>query len=312
MKFYLFILIPVILTTSIAHANNTQHGFSGELGLLATYREQTNNVSTNSLSTIAETNNSGDSFTTGDLLSLAAIRYRLNKHVFFAEQSEDTFVRGILAIELGYGYQINQDSQVSIGFAPTVARGRVWQNPYLTKAERSETNIKGNAYRLKYENSFLNSNFAYYDRNVESEGSQYTALNRNGDGYFGQTAIILPLSSHIFIEPILFFQRDNATGNAMAYDKLGAGLSTTFLYNNYSMFIHGRFAKSDFDAINPLFNSVRKDENLNLTLTLVEEGALNINSLSFIAQVSYHETNSNISFYSKEDLAFFLGFSHQF
>ena len=98
----------------------------------------------------------------------------------------------------------------------------------------------------------------------------------------------------------------------MAYDKLGAGLSTTFLYSEYSLIIDGHFAKSDFDAINPVFNTVRKDEYLNLTLTLFEEGALNIKSLNLIAQVSYRETNSNISFYSQEDLAFLLGFSHQF
>lgn len=308
----LFILVPIILTTPVTHANNTQQGFSGELGLFAIYSEGQNNLSTDSNSVITSINNTGNSITSSAIFPLGTVRYQLDKHILFAGQSEDTFIKGILTLDLGYEYQINRDSLITVAFSPTIVEGKVWQNPYLTNSKRVETNIEGNAYRLKYENQFLTTNIAYYDRDVKYESSQHSELNRGGDGYFAQIAIVLPFSSSVFIEPSIFYQRDDATGKAMAYDKIGAGLSATLLHKEYSFVIDGRYAKSDFDAMNPLFDSIRNDEHLNLTLSLVEGGIFSIQPLSLIAQVSYSESDSNISFYSEDDVSFLLGCLYEF
>ncbi|WP_295893605.1 DUF2860 family protein [uncultured Vibrio sp.] len=306
------ILLSSILTASIAHASSDQQGFSGDLGLFAIYSEGKSNLSTESNAIISSLSKPDETIESGAIFPLGNIRYQTGQHVLFAGQSEDTFVKGILALEIGYGYRLSQESLVSVAVSPTLVEGKVWKNPYLTDAQRVETNIEGNAYRLKYENEFLTTNLAYYDRDVESEGSPHAELDRDGDGMFGQLAIVLPLSSSVFIEPSLFYQIDNAAGKAMAYDKLGAGISASFLHNQYSFIIDTRYARSNFDAINPLFSATREDEHLNLTLSLIEEGIFNIQPLSLIAQMSYSESDSNIAFYDEEDLSFLLGSLYEF
>ncbi|WP_102403684.1 DUF2860 family protein [Vibrio sp. 10N.261.55.A7] len=306
------ILVSTLLASSVSLANENPQGFSGDLGLFALYSEGKSNLSTDSDALITSLDNNGDSISTGAVFPLGNIRYQSDRHLFFAGQSEDTFVKGILALELGYGYQLSPGSLLSLAVSPTIIKGKVWQNPYLTGTKRVETDIEGNAYRLKFENEFLTTNLAYYDRDIESEGSQHATLNRDGKGYFAEIALVLPFSSHLFIEPSLYYQKDDATGAAMAFDKLGAGVSATLLQNEYTFIFNGRYAKSDFNAVNPVFNSTRKDDHLSLTASLIEEGIFNVPPLSLIAQVSYSETDSNIAFYSEEDVSFLLGSLYEF
>ncbi|XHF85552.1 DUF2860 family protein [Vibrio sp. HN007] len=185
--------------------------------------------------------------------------------------------------------------------------------PIRIELKKKKTDIKADAYRLKYEFLSLTANFIYYDRKLDTETSgvsnnvDASQLNRNGDGYLGKLAIGLPVSQNMFIEPALFYRKDNADGKAMAYDNIGAGVTYYVMAGSSTYVLDARYSQADFDAINPLFNKTRKDDRMSINFSYEYLGVFGLQNLSLTGQLSYEKLDSNIKFYNEQDYSALVG-----
>ncbi|NOI81325.1 DUF2860 domain-containing protein [Vibrio tubiashii] len=306
------ITVSIFMTFLSFHSNSSEQGISGELGLFAQYQETKSNLSTGSDKALTSLKNEGASVSESSVFPLGNIQYQWGNHLVFIGQSEDTFVRGVLALELGYRNQINRNSSLSVAIAPTVQDGEVWSNPYLVNDKRAKTDSKGNVYRIKYEHQILTMDFAYYDRKIDTEASPNKALNREGKGYFSKLAISLPLSTSALIEPSVFYQMDDAQGSAMAFDKIGAGITASILSGHYTFVFDGRFSTSEYDATHPIFGVTREEDKLHLGLLFEEREIFGDPQMSLIAQITYEKSDANISFYDEEGVSFLIGGLYRF
>lgn len=302
--------VLIALISSNVWANN--QGLSGSLGAAVIYDQTQSNLSAGADETITSLDSKGEDVTSSTLVPLGQIRYQFNQHQIFIGQSEDTFIQGLLALEVGYKNQWQEGSSLTLAFAPTLVGGNVWSNAYLLNTKRDKTSIEGNAYRVNYQYQYARLKLAYYDRAVENEQAPSELLNRDGDGYFAQFEVTLPLAGNLFVEPSLFYQRETTQGKANTFDKLGAGLSATLIFYPYALAIDARVSASDYEVKHPLFNKVREQEQLHLIVSAEEENFLGINQVSLIAQASYQYSQSNIAFYNSEEFSMLVGALYRF
>ncbi|AIU66516.1 DUF2860 family protein [Vibrio coralliilyticus] len=315
MKIIRCLFYSTIVLSSTVHAieESVEQGFSGEFGIFAGYSNTNSNFNTETNETITSLNQGGKSDSEAVFVPLGSLRYQFGDHQIFLGQSEDTFVRGVLAAEIGYKNQLSRDSAISISYAPTVVDAKTWQNPYALNSTRKKTDIKVDAYRLKYEFSSLTANFVYYDRKLDTETSgvsnnvDASLLNRNGDGYLGKLAYGLPISENMLIEPSLLYRKDSADGKAMAYDNMGVGITHYIMAGASTYVLDARYSQADFDAVNPLFGKTRKDDRMSINFSYEYLGVFGLQNLSLTGQLSYEKLDSNIKFYNEQDYSILVG-----
>lgn len=312
MKAELFTVTSVLMALTSQYVCASNQGLSGSIGAVAIYNQTQSNLATGADEVLNSLNSEGQSFTTSAIVPLGQIRYQFNQHQIFLGQSEDTFVKGLLALEVGYKNQWDKGSSLTMAFAPTLVAGEVWKNAYLLDDKREKTNINGDVFRVNYEHQYAVLDVAYYDRTIENELAQSHLLDRNGHGYFSNFALTIPFSANVFIEPNLFYQRDNAHGKANAFNKLGAGLTATFFFYPYTLAIDTRISGSQYEVEHPIFHKVREDEQFNFSLSAEEAEFLGLNQVSLVAQLTYEQSNSNLTFYNRQELAILFGGLYRF
>ena len=312
MKTNLLMAMSVVMSLISSDTLAARQGLSGSVGAVAIYNEIQSNLNTGDDNRLSSLNHEGNRVVTSNLIPLGQVRYQINDHQIFVGQNEDTFVRGVLALEIGYTNQWNSASSLTVAVAPTLVTGEVWANPYLLNNAREKTDIKGNVYRLKFEHHYMSLNLAYYDREVGREMTPNSLLNRDGNGYFSNISFPIPFSADVFIEPILFYQIDSAQGKANAFDKLGVGLSATLFVHPYTFVIDSRLSTSEYDAKHPIFEKIREEDRFHLSLSFEEVNILGFDQVSFVSQLAYEQSQSNIAFYNQQEFTILLGGLYRF
>ncbi|EGR9006558.1 DUF2860 domain-containing protein [Vibrio vulnificus] len=312
MKTELVTVTSLFMAFAAQCAFATEQGFSGSIGAVAIYSETQSNLNVGAEKILTSLNREGEIVTGSTLAPLGQLRYQFGQHQLFLGQSEDTFVKGLLALEVGYQYSLDENSSFSFAIAPTLAAGKTWQNPYLLDRKREETNVEGDVLRFHYENQFALLNLAYYDRTVEKDRAPSELLRRNGDGYFAHFALVVPLFDNVFIEPSLFYQQDNAQGKANAFEKLGTGITATYLVYPYTLALDTRLSGSSYQAKHPLLGKTRQDGQINVSLSFEEAEFLGYEQMSLIAQVGYEQSHSNLTFYHREEFGILIGGLYRF
>jgi len=302
----------VCVTLLSFHTKGSEQGFSGEVGLFAYYQEAKSNLSTDSDKVLSSLSDEGSSVSASTVLPIGNVQYQINNHQVFIGQSEDTFVRGVLALEFGYRNQINKNSSFSIAIAPTLQEGEVWSNPYLVDSRRVKTDSKGNVYRTKYEHQFLTIDLAYYDRKIDTETSPNESLNREGKGYFSRFAIPVPLSMSTLVEPSVFYQIYDAKGKAMAFEKIGAGLTASITSDHYTFVLDGRISTSSYDATHPIFGMTREEDKIHIGLLFEDREIFGHPKISLVTRLTYEKSDANTSFYDEEVVSILVGGLYRF
>ena len=147
-------------------------GFSGELSLLAGYGKSTSNLSTDNDDTIDSLNSSTNDKSEGFFAPIGELRYTFDNQQLFIGMSRDDIVQGNAALALGYAIQLPDQSSISLSYLPAIIEGEAWEDPYQINTKREKTDVKGNAYRLQFNNinnANIDAEFAYYDRDIDKE-----------------------------------------------------------------------------------------------------------------------------------------------
>ncbi|WED23852.1 DUF2860 domain-containing protein [Vibrio sp. JC009] len=302
-------------------ANMEQQGLSGELSVMAGYSSGKSNFDTDNKTKEGELNSPGGSESNFVPLALGQLRYTFSDNQIFIGTAKSDIVSGVLALEAGYKRAVGQNSSIAFSYLPTIMERETFADPYVTGSERDETDVTGDAYRLRYKNMLntgLTADIAYFTREIDDELSGSTSyssyqsqLKRGGDGLHAKLNGTLFVAPGFMIHPAVLMEDYSADGNAMSYTKYGGELRF-MLRGKHTYVLTLGYAESEHDQTNPIFNEIQKDEELKAVLSYNYSGLMGWDSLGLSTLVSYSQSDSNIDFYDKENALAAVGVSFRF
>ncbi|EAP95693.1 DUF2860 family protein [Vibrio splendidus] len=310
-----------LLVSLLVNGAALADGFEGELSYMVGYGKSTSNLSTEKSTKTGELNSAGPSHSNAQSGPFGQLRYNFGDQKVYVGMARDDIIQGVFAMELGYSRLVADQHAISFSYLPTIANGKVWQDPYLVNRARKETDISGNAYRITIENvqdAGLKVDLAYYNQKLEHEFSgssdpvDQTLLRRGGKGYNVELSHGIPLRHDILLLPSVGYRQFDADGKAMAYGRYSAALTTMYIHGNHLFSLHGGLFKADYKAVNPVFKKKREDKGCEAILAYEYQGFMGWDNLGFNALASYSRSDSNITFYDENDYMVGVGVSYVF
>ncbi|OEF07982.1 DUF2860 domain-containing protein [Vibrio genomosp. F10] len=314
-----YILLFTLLTAAPTYAKlGSSNGFSGELSLNTGYISTQSHLNTNAnaiLTGLDQTAETDDTVIVAPLGNLAYTFGRSNQQVYFGTTRDDIAI-GTLALQLGYKYQFPSRMTVDIAYLPTVMSGSEWQNPYETTTARQETDVDGNAYRLKLSNiggSLFSLDMAYADKEVEQDTLVNTALARDAKTFLIKGQVRIPLSRTTMLLPAIAYIESDAQGEANSYQGYRGELSLFQSIGEHNIALTAAYSQHDYQAGNHLFgNQIRNDDGLKFFVAYEYQNLMGWQNWSFISFVGYSQTDANINFYDESQSIVTLGVNYKF
>ncbi|MCG7588430.1 DUF2860 family protein, partial [Photobacterium sp. OFAV2-7] len=245
-----------------------------------------------------------------------------NNHQLFVGTSRSDIITGVFALEVGYKIEVQPESTLAFSVLPTIINGETWADPFITDKARKETDVKGNVYRINYENILhtgLSADIAYYDKEIDNEesgkelfGSANSSLNRNGHGYYSKLSMPLYYDGTTLLTPAFLYQHFSADGKAISHDKYGLNLTYVRFIGRHSFALSGDATITSFNELHPVFNKEQEDKGYSVSVSYEYDKFLNMNDWSFNIVLGYDRTASNIDFYEETQYYSTLGVSYHF
>ncbi|GAK82672.1 hypothetical protein JCM19238_215 [Vibrio ponticus] len=305
-------------------------GFSGEVSLSTGFYSIESNLNTNddnkNLKGLGQTN---DAVTGGLLLPLGNLAYTfgdaLNQQFYMGTSRED-IATGTLAFEMGYKYQLVSGMIIDASILPTIMSGEVWADPFAENGERTTTDEDGNAYRLKLENimgSKFSVDMAYATKDVENEHSgvqleeqgkiaDTDVLRRDADAFYFRTDYKYMVDQNTMLKPRLTYISADADGEANSFTGYGVELSYFKMLNRHQFALTAGFNSRDYDAVNPVFDTTREDDEMSLFAAYEYENFMDWQDWSLVSFAGFGSTDSNIDFYDKNEYIMSVGMNYHF
>ncbi len=292
-----------------AESPSDNQGLSGEISLLAAFGGGESNFNTEHNTKTGDLSSAGESDSGFMPLPLGQVRYTFGTQQLFLGTSRADLIEGVFALELGYAFEVGENSSLSFSYLPTIVNGETWENPYLLNNTRETTDVSGNAYRIQFENILdmgIDADFAYYDKEIENEQSgsstaEQELLKRGGSGYLIQVSYGHLVSQSTFIIPSLEYQKFSADGKAMSFDKYGFSLTGIHRFGNHNISLNGAYSKTKHDAENPIFNQTQKNSVYSVLFAYEYNNFMGWQDLGFNVLAGYETTSSNITFYDENE-----------
>ncbi|SDH82917.1 Protein of unknown function [Vibrio xiamenensis] len=313
------------LCSSPSWAELADHGgLSGELSVLAGYAQQKSQLNTGTNPILTDFNQSASSDSKSFAAPLGNLKYTfgssLEKQVYIGTSRDDVAV-GTLAAEIGYKEAFPDGMVVDVSYLPTVLNGEAWKDPFVTGSKRHDTDVNGNAFRLKVNKLFgsvFSIDTAYTQKDVHSEHSgEYLGLSEQQQRLLGRdsTAVYIKGSAALrfptmtFVSPSLEFIDSTADGEAMSFRSYGGELSIFQFLPQQRIGLTLGYSQRDYSANHPVFDTKRSDEQLKLFLAY----EYSVTPLwSIVSFAGYNATDSNIKFYEEDSYLVALGVNFKF
>lgn len=317
MKKYLALSALFIASPSYAQLAPKQ-GISGEISLNAGITSSTSNFNTDGDATIDSLENDPQRESESLIAPLGSIAYtfgtQLRQQIYFGTSREDIAV-GTVAMELGYKHELSSGTVVDVSFLPTVISGETWQNPYQLNTARKETDITGNAYRLKFDSisgSNVSLDLAYARSDIEDDLNAGTDLARDAEIYYAKGGYRFTVSRTSFLKPSVIYIRHNADGSANTFNSYGAEVSWINIFEKHRLVLTAGYAQRDYDSASTLFKEKRSDDKLRLFAAYEYPNFMQWKNWSFISFAGYGDTQSNLRFYDESSYLFAAGLNYKF
>ncbi|NNN43648.1 DUF2860 domain-containing protein [Vibrio sp. 1-1(7)] len=314
-------LIVLGLISSSAWAQlATIDGLTGELSLSTGFYSVESNLNTHDdnkkLDRLDTTNKAVSG---GLLLPLGSMRYTFGQDLhqqIYAGTSREDIATGTLAFEVGYKYQFLSGMIIDLSILPTIMSGEVWEDPYQRQGERKSTDEDGNAFRVKVENiggSKFSIDLAHATKDIENDvlGKKYQALRRDVDAFYFKTDYKYGLDNTTMIKPRVSFINAKAEGSANSFKEYGAELSYFKFLGRHQLALTAGISGRDYDTINPVFKTKRKDEDINLFIAYEYTNVMEWVNWSLISFAGIKKSDSNIDFYDQKEGILSVGLNYQ-
>jgi len=297
--------------------------FSGEFGLNTGLMSVESNLNTENDQVIeGEINQAGASDDIALLFPTGIIEYNFGQQQLFAGMSADDIATGDFVMAFGYRNQISKSTILSVSYLPNLFASEVWQDPYLTGEKRTVTDSESEGFRIQLTPSSvigLSVDLGYGTNEVKDEQSGESLsledrnnLRRSGNSYYFNMGYQFSLSDNIYLSPAVTYVDHNADGSAMSFQSYGASLGLIKQFGHHVLSVNGDYSVSDYDAINPVFDSKQSDSAYGVFVAYEYASLFNVEYLSFFSFAGLAKTESNIDFFDESLVAFSVGLNLKF
>ncbi|CAH0993043.1 hypothetical protein SIN8267_03182 [Sinobacterium norvegicum] len=253
----------------------------------------------------------------------------------WAETQTQVFVGNILEDRLRYDLkqQAGIRQQIStvglFGVSATYSglEINVWEDPFDTSGERSDTRRISNGYEVTWDRIFKSPfQISYESTEVdiqdESSGESLLSadftvedqamLDRNGRMDEIEVSVLLPLAKGHLLVPQLVYTDDQRDGEAMSNQRVGAQL--TYIYKNlpWTWVTNAQYSSAEYDQVNPVFDTSQDTVSYGFTSNLYYEEPFEMKDWKALLSIAYYEEDSDIDFYDSEVNSVNLGMMYFF
>jgi len=301
-------------------------GFSGAISLNARYNKSQSQLNTHDDNALTQNlSNKGNSINTISPMLLGRLQYNFGKTIIFLGNSEDQITEANFQAELGVTQKINSGSIITAAvFGNLPEQGEAWQDPYLTNSARIMTDQTVSGARLAWGFSkpiSASVKYAYAKSEIDIDDiglsqsisdTQRSLLARDSDYHrFGSEASFT-LNSYLTISPTLYYTLRIADGKAHSFNDLSGQVALALNLPKHSFTTTIRYSVAEFHESNPVFNRKQDYRSIGVFSIYSYRNLFNFNNIALNLMVGYQSKDSDIEFYSSEDLFVTTGFSYHF
>jgi hypothetical protein len=312
-----------------------ESGFSGFLNLGAAYFNVENNMISGNRFVNATENPIDSIFAGPDSESSIApiingeIRYTFGQtrtQLYFGNQLED-ILRFDFSTLLGVRQELPDGSIGGISYIFSGIPTKVWADPYVAFARRSETDRTSNGLRLDWDNWFgtkFGAEFTWRKISIDNELSgvtgglgltpaQFSLLDREGDQYTVELLYTWEFGGGHYIIPAIAYNKFDLDGDAMANDRYTFQFTYGYKGDKFSVVANGFIGWADYDNINPIYGKRQDDDLYGLSLTGFLHRPFGLpKGFSLVGNTGYYKDNANINFYDSQVITVGLSLMYKF
>lgn len=201
----------------------------------------------------------------------------------------------------------------------TVGYGQedVWADPYLTKVRREETDETSYNVTLEFEEiagtgAMASLKLSDIDVDKDMIGERYRDLRRDGQRMGASIGFGIPLGESQVVIPsfeIVIEDRDGESNSGMQYKLELAhlmGLGSWSFATSVALF------DMKFDKVHPVFHATRDERGIEVNELITYEEPFGWEGFSIMGLITYTRMDSNIDFFSTDELTAGMGIGYSF
>lgn len=306
--------------------NDLSPGFSGAIGISLGVADGTSQFNTSDdNATTHDLNNKGQSYTSAAPMLLGRLQYSFGDTAIFVGNSQDQIAEAQFQAEVGVIRRLYDNNTVTLAFFGNVpSADETWEDPYLTGSDRetSEQTVMGGRIALNLNVPIpLSMSYAVATSEIENEeiatnlaisDRERSLLQR--DSLYQRAAVDLsfPLLENLQLTPGVQYTIRDADGDAQSHHNKALQLALSTQLQRHSLSATLRMSKTGYDAVNPVFDEKRDSDNLGLFAVYNYMGLFSWPGSMFNVMAGYSESDSDITFYDKENLFIAAGVGFRF
>ncbi len=243
--------------------------------------------------------------------------------------SERDFIEGVYFIEVGVSHKLSGGEIIKLSYLPEIPDfAKAWSDPYLTGAEREESEVLTEAATLSFDqllSGLASVRLGYGEINVEGDqagqslfdagqlsSDDLTLLKRDGYIKHADASMVMPLAKTVFARLALGYNERFSEGDANEYESTEVSLALIWRQPTFITTANVNIKHREYDVENPVFGLVQDDEEIKYTLLSRFPGAFGMRKANLMLLASYKENDSNIDFYDAEAVTIGGGLEYQF
>ena len=244
-------------------------------------------------------------------------------YVYLGNRLED-YLRLDNSSELGARVDLGSIGIFDAGLMFTPVATEVWEDPFLTGADRQETERTSTGGRVGLANLFGTAFEAHLsaravDIDVERSGeslgldeAERGLLDRSGKAVRAEVLYTWVIGGGHAIVPALSFGAYDADGEAMT--RQGGAIQITHAYTAGRLRIISNFAfrQTKYDEENPVFDEKQDENEFIISVAGIYGQFMGVEKLALTTGLSYAERDSKITFYDSEAMAASMGVIYSF
>lgn len=301
-------------------------GFSGVLSLNGAYSQSQSQHNTHDDNAItANLNNKGKTINQASPMLLGRLQYSFGDTVIFLGNSEDQVTEANFQAELGMSQKLGRNSAITGAlFGSVPGQDEVWRDPYLTGVSRSASDQSVSGVRFAWDlfgPLSVSLKYAYAKSEVDKDDiglsqplsqPQRSQLLRDSDYHRFGADLALPVGQTVTFSPGMYYTQRNATGDAHSFAEISGQIAVVIHLTRHSFTTTLRGSRAEFDRENPQFDRKQDYRSVGLFSVYSYHNPLNLPNTDLNVMAGYQTKDSDINFYSSENLFLSTGMSYHF
>lgn len=249
---------------------------------------------------------------------------------FFISNPELPMEVGEPSLSFGARHKFENNSVLSVAWVPKFrgVESEVWEDPFVTGAERKETDVDIQGLTIDWEMLFglpLSLSYGYADQLIDDEHSGEALLLANQldaddvamlarSGVFQRIKLsaFLPLSKTVILSPSAHYIDGDTDGGAFSPTAVGGALALVYRGESITAVLHGAVEHFQFKNTHPVFDKTRSDRRHLFNVRVNRTTPIIGDSTRLGVMLSYADRRSNIDFYDEKGVVSALTLDYSF